>query len=145
MDAYVRGQTSFAAQLVPGARDAREGLTRDRRGEHIGRIVAALHIDFGYIDVYALIEDDWIKVRSKVTRPGYEEHKGLDEFERRYGLPKPKWELLALARDFESLCESSLEDARNLDDTFAVARWTELLGQCQTAIAAAGTNFGKSA
>jgi hypothetical protein len=105
----------------------------------------AVHIDFGDIDVHALLNDDWIKVRSEVTRPGYEEHKGLDEFERRYGLQKPTWALIALARDFESLCELNLEDARNLDDSFAEPRWTELLGRCRTAIAEAGMNFDKPA
>ena len=132
--------TRMSKPLILTSQQASAVRTAIRAADFVN---GAIHIDFGDIDVHALIGDDWIRVREQASPTGYEEHKGLSEFERRYELKRPQWDLLALAHDFESLCESRLEDAQKLEDSFAAASWTDRLERCRTAIAACDTNFDK--
>ncbi len=74
--------TRMSKPLILTSQQASAVRTAIRAADFVN---GAIHIDFGDIDVHALIGDDWIRVREQASPTGYEEHKGLSEFERRYG------------------------------------------------------------
>jgi hypothetical protein len=93
----------------------------------------ALHIDFDPVDVF-VTETGWIAVRG--GRHGYEEHKDLVAFKAAYGLHDAEPDLLALAHEIESICETYLQHAVDEGDDTALGIWGERRDRCRAAIAA---------
>src|SRR5690606_4248175 len=98
-----------------------------------------IQIDFDSIDAYR-DGDGWIVVREEPH--GREEYKDLWQFELAYALDRPQHDLLTLAREMESLCETLLLDAIEAVDPMGVASWEARRDKCRSAIALSGLAAG---
>lgn len=93
----------------------------------------ALHVEFDPIDVF-VTGTGWITVRDGPH--GYEEHKDLRAFEVAYALHDAAPELLALAYEMESMCETFLLHAVEEGNAIAQSTWAKRRDRCRSAIAA---------
>jgi hypothetical protein len=93
----------------------------------------AFQVDFGSIDV-VVSERGWITVRDGPH--GYEEHKDLVAFAAAYDLLDGDPDLLALAYESESTCETCLLHAVEEGNEVAQAIWAKRRDRCHAAIAA---------
>lgn len=93
----------------------------------------AFQVDFDPIDVF-VTETGWITVRHGPH--GHEEHKDLRAFKIAYALHDPEPNLLALAYETESMCESFLLHAVEEGNEIAQGIWGKRRDRCRAAIAA---------
>ena len=98
----------------------------------------AIQIAFDPIEVF-VTETGWITVRDGPH--GYEEHEDLRAFASAYALQDSAPELLALAYEMESMCESFLLWAAEEGNDLAQSIWGKRRDRCRAAIAA---SFAKS-
>ena len=92
-----------------------------------------VHIAFDPIDVF-VTDAGWLTVRDGPH--GYEEHEDLRAFESAYALQDSEPELLALAYEMESMCETFLLHAAEEGNDLAQTIWGKRRDRCRAAIAA---------
>lgn len=93
----------------------------------------AIHMDFDPVEVF-VSESGWLTVRGGLA--GFEEHRDLLSFQSAYGLIDPEPDILALAYEFEALCENLLMHAVEEGNRSEVTVWANRRDRCRAAIAA---------
>jgi hypothetical protein len=94
---------------------------------------STIHVDFAPINVF-VTETGWITVRDGPH--GYEEHENVSAFKYAYKLQDLEPELLALAYEMESICETHLLYAYEEGKENAVTIWGKNRDRCRAAITA---------